>query len=176
MARARLGLAELPLRNASDAGGERRNLEVVRALEILYAIDARDLIAPMVADLADKATDPAALATLAEITTRHDDARATLLLGKIALGRGYPMDHYAFPAFGIPKYSQIGPEVEACVVYSIVRQESAFNPRVVSSAHALGLMQVTPAAGKYVAKKHNITFNQQRLLNDTALQCPNWNS
>ncbi len=168
LARARLGLAELPLRNASDAGGERRGLEVVRALEILYAIDARDLIAPMVADLADKATDPAALATLAEITTRHEDARATLLLGKIALGRGYPMDHYAFPAFGIPKYSQIGPEVEACVVYSIVRQESAFNPRVVSSANALGLMQVTPAAGKYVAKKHNITFNQQRLLNDTA--------
>ena len=168
LARARLGLAELPLRNASDAGGERRGLEVVRALEILYAIDARDLIAPMVADLADKATDPAALATLAEITTRHEDARATLLLGKIALGRGYPMDHYAFPAFGIPKYSQIGPEVEACVVYSIVRQESAFNPRVVSSAHALGLMQVTPAAGKYVAKKHNIAFNQQRLLNDTA--------
>jgi soluble lytic murein transglycosylase len=168
LARARLGLAELPLRNASDAGGERRGLEVVRALEILYAIDARDLIAPMVADLADKATDPAALATLAEITTRHEDARATLLLGKIALGRGYPMDHYAFPAFGVPKYQQIGPEVESCVVYSIVRQESAFNARVVSSAHALGLMQVTPAAGKYVAKKHNIAFNQQRLLNDTA--------
>jgi soluble lytic murein transglycosylase len=168
LARARLGLAELPLRNASDAGGERRGLEVARAIEILYAIDARDLIAPMVADLADKATDSAALATLAEITTRHEDARATLLLGKIALGRGYPMDHYAFPAFGIPKYSQIGPEVEACVVYSIVRQESAFNARVVSSAHALGLMQVTPAAGKYVAKKHNVVFNQQRLLNDTA--------
>ena len=167
LARAKLGLAELPMRNASDGGGERRGLEVARAIEILYAIDARDLIAPMVADLADKATDSAALATLAEITTRHEDARATLLLGKIALGRGYPMDHYAFPTFGVPKYQQIGPEVEACVVYSIIRQESAFNARVVSSANALGLMQVTPAAGKYVAKKHNVVFNQQRLLNDT---------
>jgi soluble lytic murein transglycosylase len=167
LARARLGLAELPLRRAADGGGDRRGLEVARALEVLYAVEARDLVAPMVADLADKASDPAALATLAEITAHHEDARATLLLGKIALGRGYPMDHYAFPAFGIPKYHQIGPEVEACVVYSIVRQESAFNARVISRAHAIGLMQVTPAAGRYVAKKYNVTFNQDRLLNDT---------
>jgi soluble lytic murein transglycosylase len=167
LARARLGLGEFALHNSPATGAERRGLEVARALEILYAIDARDLVAPMVADLADKASDPSALATLAEITTHHQDARSTLLLGKIALARGLPMDHFAFPAFGVPKYAQIGPEVEPCVVYSIVRQESAFNARVVSSAHALGLMQVTPAAGRYVAKKYNVTFNQQRLLNDT---------
>ena len=68
--------------------------------------------------------------------TRHNDARATLLIGKTALGRGLPLEHYAFPDFGVPNYRQIGPEVERCVVYSIVRQESAFNPRVVSSANA----------------------------------------
>ena len=60
------------------------------------------------------------------------------------LGRGYPFERYAFPDFGVPDYQQIGPPVEPCVVYSIVRQESAFNPRVISSANAIGLMQVTP--------------------------------
>jgi soluble lytic murein transglycosylase len=54
------------------------------------------------------------------------------------------------------------------VVYSIVRQESAFNPRAVSSAHALGLMQVTPDAGRTIAKKFNVTFDQSRLLNDVS--------
>jgi soluble lytic murein transglycosylase len=57
--------------------------------------------------------------------------------------------------------------VEPAVVYSIVRQESQFNPKTVSSANALGLMQVTPAAGRYIAKKHNVAFDQKRLLNDT---------
>ena len=90
----------------------------------------------MAADLGDKATDTAALAALADIATHHNDARATLLIGKAMLGRGYPFERYAFPDFGVPSYQQIGPPVEPCVVYSIVRQESAFNPQVVSSANA----------------------------------------
>ena len=147
---------------------EQRRLEVARAFEILYAVEERDLVATMAADLADKTSDPGALTTLAEIATRHHDARSTLLIGKTALGRGLPFEHYAFPAFGMPNYQQIGPEVEAPVVYSIARQESAFNPRVVSSANALGLMQVTPDAGRFIAKKFNVAFDQRRLLDDPA--------
>jgi soluble lytic murein transglycosylase len=52
------------------------------------------------------------------------------------------------------------------VVYSIVRQESAFNPHVVSSANAYGLMQVTPEAARDTAKRFNVTFNQRRLADD----------
>jgi soluble lytic murein transglycosylase len=166
LSRARLGLDGVTLRQLPEPPPEHRRLEIARAFEILYAIDERDLVAAMAADLGDKATDTGALTTLAEITTHHSDARATLLLGKAALGRGMPFEQYAFPAFGMPSYRPIGPEVEPCVVYSIARQESAFNARVVSSAHALGLMQVTPDAGRFVAKKFNVTFDQRRLLND----------
>jgi soluble lytic murein transglycosylase len=60
--------------------------------------------------------------------------------------RGLPFDHYAYPVNGIPSFKQIGPEVEPSVVYSIARQESAFNLAVVSPAQAYGLMQVTPDA------------------------------
>ena len=168
LARARLNLDEVALRELPQPPAARRPLEVARAFEILYAIDERDLVAAMAADIADKATDAGALATLAEIATRHDDARATLLIGKTALGRGFPFGRYAFPNFGVPRFRQIGPAVERCVVYSIVRQESAFNTRVVSSANALGLMQVTPAAGRNTAKKFNVAFDQRRLLADVA--------
>jgi peptidoglycan lytic transglycosylase len=164
LARARLGLDEVALRPAPQQ--DRQGIEIARVFEILYAIDARDVVAAMAADLADKADDTAALATLAEIATRHDDARATLLIGKIALGRGLPLEQYAFPNFGVPEFQQIGPQVERCVIYSIVRQESAFNPKVVSSANALGLMQVTPAAGRDTAKRFNVTFDQHRLMSD----------
>ncbi len=168
LARARLGLNEVNLRALAEPPAGHRTLEVARALEILYAVDERDLVAGMAADLGDKATDVAALATFAEITKRHNDARATLLIGKAALGRGLPFERYAFPDFGVPEYQQIGPPVERCVVFSIVRQESAFNPKVVSSANAIGLMQVTPAAGRDTAKRFGVTFDQRRLMNDIA--------
>jgi soluble lytic murein transglycosylase len=168
LSRARLGLDEVVLRPAPAPPADLHGLELARAFEILYAIDARDIVASMAADLADKATDTAALAILAEIATRHDDARTTLLIGKIALGRGLPLEQYAFPDFGVPEFQQIGPQVERCVIYSIVRQESAFNPKVVSSANALGLMQVTPAAGRDTAKRFNVTFDQRRLMSDVA--------
>ncbi|HEY2531282.1 MAG TPA: lytic transglycosylase domain-containing protein [Xanthobacteraceae bacterium] len=168
LARVRLGHYEVALRDVPDPPANLRLLEVARAFEILYAIDERDFVATMAADLADKATDEAALVTLAEIATRHHDARATLLIGKAALGRGFPLERYAFPAFGVPDYQPVGPAVERCVIYSIVRQESAFNTRAVSSARALGLMQVTPEAGRAVAQKFNVTFDQRRLLDDVA--------
>jgi soluble lytic murein transglycosylase len=170
LARGRLGLGEIALKNPPALSADKRaalgRLEVVRAVEILYAIDERDMVIPFVADLADRTTDVGALTAIAEIAAKHDDARAVLLVGKTALGNGLPLDHAAFPTIGLPRYSAIGPEVEPAVVYSIARQESAFNPKTVSTANALGLMQVTPEAGRYIARKHGVSFDQKRLLND----------
>jgi soluble lytic murein transglycosylase len=172
LARARLGLGQLTLAGPPRPTAERRaalaQLEIVRAVEILYAADARDLVAPMVADLAEKLQDPSELAMLAEIAGAFQDARAMHLVGKAALARGLPFDYYAFPTVGIPSYRAIGPAVEPAVVFAIVKQESAFNPLDVSSAKALGLMQVTPDAGRYVARKFKVAFDQKRLLHDTA--------
>ena len=170
LARARLGLADIAIAAPPLPSAEKRaaltRIEVVRAAEILYAVGERDLVIPIMADLAEKTQDFGALAALAELATHHDDARSVLLVGKGALGRGHAFDHYAFPTFGLPRYAPIGPEVEPAVVYAIARQESAFNPRDVSTAHALGLMQVTPEAGRYVAKKFNVAYDQKRLLHD----------
>ncbi len=168
LARARLGLGSVALQRMPEPPVEHRRLEVARAFEILYDVNERNFVAVMAADLADKTTDAGALAQLADIATRHRDARATMLIGKIASGRGLPLERYAFPAFGIPTVRSLGPAVERCVIYSIARQESAFNPHVVSAAHAFGLMQVTPDAGRFVAKKFRVAFSRRRLLDDPA--------
>jgi soluble lytic murein transglycosylase len=170
IARAKAGLGELTLTPFPALSKEERarasQVDVVRAAELLYAADARDLAWAMMADLGDKSTDLGALTILAELTAKYRDARGMLLVGKLALARGYALDHAAFPTLGVPDYKPIGPPVEPAVVYSIVRQESWFNPKTVSSAKAMGLMQVTPPAGRYLAKKFNVHYDQKRLLND----------
>ena len=53
-------------------------------------------------------------------------------------------------------------------MFAIARQESAFNPRAVSSANALGLMQVLPGTGKQIAKKFGFAFDRNRMLSDAS--------
>jgi soluble lytic murein transglycosylase len=170
IARAKAGLGELtlnpfPVLSSADRT-KAMSSDVVKAAELLYAVDARDLAWVMMADLGDKSTDLATLAVMSELTAKYRDARGMLLIGKLALARGYPVEHAAFPTIGVPDYTPIGPPVDPALVYSIVRQESWFNPKTVSSANALGLMQVTPAAGKDIAGKYKVTFDQKRLLSD----------
>jgi soluble lytic murein transglycosylase len=170
LARAKLGMTEITLRRPPDLEGAQHsavaNLEVVRAAEMLYAIGERDLVIPIVSDLADRAVEPMTLFGLAEITTRHQDARATLLLGKAALGRGLSFDHYAFPNFGIPSYASVAPEIDRTIAYAIVRQESEFNQRDTSPAKAVGLMQVTPDAGRDTAKRFGVKYDWHRMVTD----------
>jgi soluble lytic murein transglycosylase len=170
LSRAKLGLPDIALSPPPRLDAQTRasvsRLEIVRAVEILYAIDERDLVVSIMADLGERLSDVNALAALAETAQRNQDARALLTIGKGALARGLPFDVHAFPTAGLPRYTPVGPQVEPALAYSIARQESAFNPRAVSSANALGLMQVTPAAGKHIAKRNGIAFDQKRLLND----------
>jgi soluble lytic murein transglycosylase len=170
LARARLGLPDLGLHAPPHFTPEEYNaltkLEVVRAVEILYTLNERDLVAPIFAELGESATDVAGMAMMAEIAERHNDGRAMLLLGKAAHSRGLPLDFYAYPTVGMPEYKAIAPPIEKSVVYSIARQESHFNQKVVSHAHAMGLMQVTPAAGIDTAKKFKVAYSKERLLSD----------
>jgi len=52
------------------------------------------------------------------------------------------------------------------IIYSIMRQESAFNPRALSPAHAVGLMQVLPSLARQVARKQGITYRRKYDLYD----------
>jgi peptidoglycan lytic transglycosylase len=165
LARARLGLPQIEL-NSAPRGRSAERLEIVRAAQLLYELDEREIAVPMLADMGENG-DPEALAGLGELTQRYSDARGMLLVGKAALNRGLPFDFYAYPVNGIPHFTPIGPEVERSIVYAIARQESAFNPAVVSPAQAYGLMQVTPDAARYVCKRHGANYDLSRLKSDS---------
>jgi soluble lytic murein transglycosylase len=76
------------------------------------------------------------------------------------------LDIYAFPNIGVPRFSPIGPDIDPSIVYSVVRTESAFDQRDVSPAKAVGLMQVTPEAGRDTARRFGVGYDWKRLVCD----------
>jgi soluble lytic murein transglycosylase len=140
--------------------------DLVHATDMLYTLGERDTVVCFAVDLGDDSNDVPAISAVAEATGRHRDARAMLELGKAALARGLAVDAYAFPTIGIPQHTPIGPAIDRSVIYSVARTESAFNQKDKSSAQAVGLMQVTPEAGRDTAKRFGVEYDWDKLVSD----------
>lgn len=169
LAHARLGRDKIELRPPSPAlaaVGASTTDERVRAADMLYEIGERDVVLYFVTDLGEQSSDVALLEALGELTGRRNDARAMLQIGKPSLGRGLPLDHFAFPTIGIPPHKQIAPEIEHSMIYSVARTESAFDQRDKSAANAVGLMQITPEAGRDTAKRFGVKYDWDRMVSD----------
>lgn len=170
LSRTKLGMAPVVLRGApSPSFGARdtfARLEPVKAIRMLYAVGARDIPLTIYYDLAWRMEDSSQLAMLATLAESNNDPRGALVVGKEGLAEGHPLEAEAFPTFGLPNYSPIGDPVDKAAVYAIARQESQFNPATYSSAKAMGLMQVTPEAGRQVAKVTGVSYDERRLMSD----------
>lgn len=169
LARARLGLDRIELRPPSPGAAAADTPDAderVRAAEMLYGIGERDLVFSYAEDFAKESTDVTALEALGELASRRNDARVMLEVGKSALARGLALDHYAFPTIGIPEHKQVAPAIETSVIYSVARTESSFDQRDKSAANAVGLMQVTPEAGRDTAKRFGLTYDWDRMVSD----------
>jgi len=168
LARARLGLKDLPLPSISPAPAAERaafdRQEPVRALRMLYAIGEQEFTTSIYTDMCDRAAnDATGYILLAEVATEARDARALVLIGKAAMAKGVPVELIGFPAFGVPNYSHVGPKTDPAIIYAIARQESQFDQRVISIANAKGLMQVIPSTARAVARKFSIPWDEKKL-------------
>jgi soluble lytic murein transglycosylase-like protein len=74
--------------------------------------------------------------------------------------KGYPV-----PDWIAPRAMKIDP----ALVYAIIRQESAFNPRAVSPAGATGVMQLMPSTADYVIRRYRLNEVQLASLGTTQL-------
>ena len=52
------------------------------------------------------------------------------------------------------------------MIYSVARTESAFDQRDKSAANAVGLMQMTPEAGRDTAKRFGVSYDWDRMVSD----------
>ena len=149
------------------------HLEVVRAAEdALRAQRARPARVDLSPSLAKARTDVAGMAMLAEVAAKHTTRAPMLLLGKRRLWRAACRSTITpIPTVGLPDYTPIAPPIEAAVAYSIARQESHFNQKVVSSAQRDG-PDAGDAGGRQATprSKFKATYDGKRLLERSGLQ------
>ncbi len=164
IARVKLGLAAAPIRMpAVEARGEGRD-ESVEVVELLYAIGEKGLATPLAVEAARNLDGPEQMAALAKVVDRQKDAHVSLMIGKIANQRGVALDELAFPTYGVPAFQPLRNSADASVVYSVARQESAFDASAASGAGAKGLMQMIVATARTTAIRAGVAFDESRLL------------
>ncbi|PPD40531.1 MAG: lytic transglycosylase, partial [Methylocystis sp.] len=168
LASAKIGAADKPLRPAPEAAKGEAREEAVQVAEVLFATGDKEIAAPLALDAAKNMRDAAQVAALGEIVARQQDAKLSLIFGKGASYRGVPLDDVAFPSYGVPNFNALPKSAARSVVYAIARQESAFDPRAVSSAGAMGLMQMIASTARHTAYQHGLAFDPSRMLNEPA--------
>ncbi len=109
--------------------------------------------------------DATGLAQLGEMALARGEPHLAVLIGKEAAEQGVIIPRAYFPVTDlIPD----GLPVSRALALSIARRESEFDPTVISSAGARGLMQVMPETARMMAQKTGRAFEKGRLTSDPA--------
>ncbi|RYE05879.1 MAG: lytic transglycosylase domain-containing protein [Rickettsiaceae bacterium] len=135
--------------------------DLYRATKFLLKYGKPEL-AHLYAKTLTKYANPEELVWLAQVIKSTKNNYYITDFGKHASQQHIFLRDYAFPT----PYKLHNSSVDPAIVYSIIRQESVFNQYAISSAKAMGLMQLIKDTACRTAKDINIKCDIPRLLND----------
>ncbi len=137
---------------------------VLEAALLLQKAEDRLLFTRFMLHLAEALT-PTELGQLSEIALALDEPYAAVKIAKQAAGQNVILPRAYFPITDLEGV-ELGVPTELAL--SIARRESEFNPSVISSAGARGLMQVMPATAQDMARELGLEYSRARLTTDPA--------
>ncbi|HEV2549710.1 MAG TPA: lytic transglycosylase domain-containing protein [Stellaceae bacterium] len=136
--------------------------ELVRVLIELSEVGGGDYMRPFARRLSELAKTPAEHVLLAHLMMRFDRGDLAVGVAKRASYAGVFLLEEGYPVTDLPP----GGHSERALVLAMTRQESAFDREAISSAGALGMMQLMPATASTMAKSLRMPFSAKRLLTD----------
>lgn len=140
--------------------------ELVRALRLMAETGAQRDFESIAFYLDDTLDDPQEIELLSQIAREQSYNRIALRNGKAGLFRNVVATNAAYPLIELPSSVQTRGRPEPAFVLAIIRQESEFEPAVVSHANAHGLMQLIPSTARMQAQREGMTFQRAALTTD----------
>lgn len=168
LASARVGRKAIALAHPAPSASDRQNFarhEAVQAIRRLEEAGYPTRAEILYRGLSEQLSSPGELALLAEMAEKRGNHFLALRVGKIAAARGIDVGALSHPLGAIPGSTDVSGAGKA-LAYAVARQESEFNIGAMSSAGALGLLQLLPSTAKDVAKRNGLAYSQPRLTTD----------
>jgi soluble lytic murein transglycosylase len=142
---------------------------MLRAAVLAHRADVgRAITRTIVAHLRSRLQSEPEVALLAHLANALGDHQMALRVGKTGVARGMRLIVYSYPVHPFPEYKPLRKSPERALLLAIARQESEFNPEIISHAGARGLLQVMPITARHICRDHKIKCDIPRLLTDTS--------
>ncbi|MFN3743560.1 MAG: transglycosylase SLT domain-containing protein [Hyphomicrobiaceae bacterium] len=159
----------LPALPSADVAERFNANPLVRAAVLAHHADVgRGITRIIVAHLRSRLESEAEVAMLAHLASALGDHQMAVRVGKTGVARGMNLFVYSYPVHPFPEYKPLRRSPERALLLAIARQESEFNPEIVSHAGARGLLQVMPITARHICRDHKIKCDIPRLITDTS--------
>ncbi len=139
--------------------------ELVRAVDLLRRLGESKRLAPFIHALQGAGTSPGWRILTAALARRSGRPDLAVSIAKKSGREGTELVSTGFPSLVPPPVTDAKGKslVEVPLVLATIRQESAFYTKAISSAGALGLMQIMPRTARKISKKLKIRYSRRGL-------------
>ncbi|MFW5661877.1 MAG: lytic transglycosylase domain-containing protein [Oceanicaulis sp.] len=138
--------------------------EPVKAMRLLGEIDSDYFFRVFTYHYDDVMETDIEQAMLADLALDFLRVRQAVRAAKAGRMQGMVLAERAYPVIDLPANAPIVPE--AALTYSVIRQETEFDPQAVSGAGARGLMQMMPATARQTARQLQVPYSFHWLTDD----------